>query len=424
MINLIDTKNEQLKCEKVVYELCSEVFQKKAFSSIILDKALKKENFQPQNAAYITNFFYGVLDHSIEFDYILSVLVPKKPKPAAAVLLKMGLYLLRYSSTPPYAAVDKIVELSKASGKGGVSGFINAVLKKSQNIVLPQISDENTLSINSSTPLWLVNTLIFDYGFDFTKKLLCHKNDNLTHIRVNRFNISNADFALKYGKILENPTKYGYYVTHSTIEKLSKSDYVIQSYASIAAVDYFYDGNAGNILDLCAAPGGKAVLMKERSFTCGKNAEIIACDIHPHRVELIKKYAGFTGAELNTVQNDATVLKEDWIEKFDLVLCDVPCSGIGVEGSKPEIVLNKDLKDVDELAKIQKNIINTAKNYVKKGGYLCYSTCTILKKENDDIIEAFLKENDNFIIHENYMRLFPHMDDCDGFFAAKLKKVR
>lgn len=413
-----------------VYELLIKVYSKKAYSAIELNKALELENLSHNDKSYITMLFYGVLDKSIQFDYIIENLVKKSPKPNISIILKIGFYLLKYSNSPDYAVVNKVVEFSKTVGKEGVSGFINAVLKKSVNFILPKVIDIDSLSISASYPKWIVEKLVNDYGFDFTKELLLYENSTLTHIRVCTNIINEQDFINVYDKYIKEKSSLGYYIDAKGLNNINKTHYTIQSLASMIAVNCYNSKNFDCILDLCSAPGGKAVYLKELQ----KNTHIIACDLHEHRTKLIKKYANRCGVELDIFTNNAIVLNQDFVDEFDCVICDVPCSGIGVKGSKPEIIFNKTQNDIDNIAKTQINILKTASKYVKVGGELNYSTCTIFKQENDDIINQFLKENTNFklvkidnaFVKSNddfFVRLFPHTHNTDGFFIAKLERV-
>ena len=407
--------------DKTVYALLQKTVNEKAYGAIELNKALdglKTENEKP----YITALFYGVLRKSLQFDYIIDRLCDKKPKSAIKLVLKIGLYKLRYMDVPDYAAVSGAVELCKSLGKGGASGFVNAVLKKSCGIGLPKADDEFSLSVNASFPEFLVKILVQDYGFGFTKELLAAECDTRTHIRRNGLRISEADFSEKYAFLTQKSAVGGYYVTHNDLEKLDKSDYIVQSQSSMLAVEKYFRAGDKTILDLCAAPGGKAVYLYELH---GKSAEITACDIHPHRVELIKKYALRAGAKIEVMQNDATEFNPLFENKFDCVVCDVPCSGIGVVDKKPEILLKILPEDLDALEKTQRAILSVAARYVKAGGRLCYSTCTVLKRENDNIVGNFLKENENFRAEEGVtVRLFPHMDNCDGFYVTAFERIK
>lgn len=176
-------------------------------------------------------------------------------------------------------------------------------------------------------------------------------------------------------------------------------------------------------------PGGKAVYLAQLG------ADVTACDIHPHRVKLIESYAKRMGVKLKAEVSDALKYRSDFSEKFNCVVCDVPCSGIGVMFSKPDVIINRKEGDVGALSALQYSILTTAAAYVADGGQLNYSTCTVFKEENEDIINRFLNENSNFILEkaacahvsadgDGFVRLFPKTHNCDGFFVAKLRRVK
>lgn len=417
--------------EKVCYELLSAVIKDNAFSGIELDEKLVLIEDE-KDRAYITKVFYGVLDKYVQFDYIISALCDKKPKVSVSILLKMGLYLQKYMSVPDYASVNKIVELAKSIGKGGAGGFINAVLRKVKSFDYDTLSALDKICFDASYPKWLVNLLKSEYGEQFAKSIMGGDCENLTHIRRCDKNIKKSEWESLYGNLSPDVYNLGYYVTHSTLASLKREHYTIQSLSSMLAVYAYAEGlsEKGKVLDLCSAPGGKAVFLNEIG-----NYDITACDIHPHRVELVKKYATRLGASINTSVADATVFDSKNEGAYDCVICDVPCSGIGVVGSKPDILLNRTFDDVIALTKIQKAILSIGARYVKVGGYINYSTCTVIKKENDNVVLEFLKENDNFILvpvktkffisdDSNFIRFFPSAQGLDGFFIAKMQRVR
>jgi len=279
----------------------------------------------------------------------------------------------------------------------------------------------------------------------FVEKLLLHESSAETHIRVNKKNISDLAFRKKYPTIAKNKSELGYYVTHnvekSGLQRVEQSEYVIQSLASMRAVHKYLEPICSgdkkstdadtradkevnkytpkNILDLCAAPGGKSIYLKELL----PSAKIIACDIHDHRVELIKKYADSVGVKINVQKNDATVFNPEFENQFDLVICDAPCTGIGIAAKKPEILWNRKESDITELQKLQLRILSTAQRYVKDGGRLSYSTCSLFKAENEIVANRFLKAHSNFTQDGLPLTLFPHIDHCDGFFAINFRKL-
>jgi len=406
----------KLLTEKQAYEALKTVYVNGKYSTIALNNILVKSPVELK--ASITAIFYGVLENSLQFDYIVDKLVQKRPAEPIIILLKIGLYFLRKTDTPDYASVNKAVDLAKAVGKGGISGFINAVLKKSVCIELPEPINTRNLSIISSFPKWILDKIELEHGFDFTKNFALYKLTTNTHIRVNLSKLSIEEFEKKYPFMIKYSSQFGYYVCHTMQNRLENKDYVIQSLASIKAVQHFIKGfYPKNILDLCASPGGKAVYLKQLFPT----AEVVACDIHTHRVALIEKYADKVGVKITTLKNDAAILNHDFVNKFDLVICDVPCSGIGVAHKKPDVLLVKKPADVESLVQIQKAIISTASNYVKQNGLLCYSTCTVFKDENEGIINDFLRRNKEFLLPQAPLILYPHLNNTDGFFAVVLK---
>lgn len=419
----------------ICYKLLNEVFLDNAYGSILLNEALSSVKDE-KDRAYISSLFYGVLEKNVQLDYILRSLAPKKARPAVEIIIKMGLYQMRYMSTPTYAAINETVEFVKKIGKGGVSGFVNAVLRKSENFSLPsegELSPTDYLSVTFSVPKWIVGKLIKQYGYEFTKEFFAYEIDTRTHIRHNANVISKVEFEKKLSKFDYSKSKLGYYVTHNMLKLLDKSSFTIQSLASMIAVNCYLtnDTHAPKVLDLCGAPGGKSIYLKE---LC-PNANVTCCDVHPHRVELIKKYAARMKADITPALSDASAIFPEWFSAFDIVICDVPCSGIGVYKNKPDILFSKHPTDIEKIKKIQLAILDNAKNYVKVGGVLCYSTCTVFKEENDDNITWFLQNNDNFVLdkissplvkdNDGMVKIFPHTyEGADGFFVARLRRIK
>ncbi len=420
---------------KICYNALKEVFSSGAYSNVCLNKALRETRESERN--YVTRLFYGVLDKNVYLEYKISKLTDKKPKTSVAIIIKMGLYLLEFSNTPAYAVTSEMLKLAELVGKGQLKGLINAVLRNSANVELPADNVER-ISVEYSYPLWLTQLLILERGEEFTREFYGAKLNDNTHVRPALNKISIEEFEKKYPEITSKRTEFGYYVTHNTLKSLNKGDYEVQSLASCIAVNAYFDAlsrvpivltDYPKILDLCASPGGKSVYLK----TMAPHATVYACDVHEHRVDLIKSHARESGVELNILKNDATIFNSEWDSKFEMVVCDVPCSGIGVIGSKPDIMLNRTADDVKQLAKLQYDILSTAKKYVKIGGALCYSTCTILLDENERQIEKFLSENDNYEILpisvgermcQRDIFLLPQTDYTDGFYICALRRVK
>ncbi len=400
-----------------------------AYSSIELNHELRALA-DDRDRGYVSRLFYGVLDKSVQLDYIISKLTQKRPKTIVCIVIKIGIYMLRYMNEPAYAVVNTQTELIKKLGKRELAGFVNAVLRSSDEVKLP-IETRNKaieLSVNYSVPEWIVRKIISEYGYDFARDFLSMKLTDKTHIRVNEKEISKADFRLLVPSAEESSC--GFFVGYGELKNLNPSLYFVQSLASALAAECYASGldKGIKVLDLCAAPGGKSVYLASLL-----DAVVLACDIYPHRVELIKSYAKKAGEKVKALVNDAAVFMPSFEEKFDLVVCDVPCSGIGVIKNKPDVMLNRREEDIDSLKELQYKIISTACRYVKPQGTLCYSTCTIFKEENEDIVNRFLINNPKFekitagcdktiADDDGYIRLYPHRNNCDGFFVAKLRR--
>ena len=420
--------------EKTTYEALLRVYRG-GYSGIVLDDILKNIADE-RDRAYISKLFYGVLEKDAAFSYALNKLCSKSPKQTVGIVIRMGMYMLKYMDVPRYAAIDKTVNLAKKLGKGGACGFVNAVLRRFADFQFPArgtVPDGVYLSVQSGAPVWLTDRLCEEYGFDTAMKILCAKPYEGTHIRRNKRLVSDEEFSEKLIKLNDyrpDSCKIGYYATHNTMKQLPQSYFTPQSLASSLAAEYYLAAlgrGRGRILDVCSAPGGKAVYMSEAG-----EFDIVASDKYEHRIKLIEKYAARMGADIKTVRNDACVLRDEWKNAFDLVVCDVPCSGLGVLNSKPDIALNRSLSSMSELSALQYRILRVSSQYVAEGGTLCYSTCTLLREENEDVVGRFLKDGDFEIftpvfpyghVTDGALKLFPY-DGTDGFFAVAFRRKK
>lgn len=441
---------------KLVYGVLSKVYRDGAYSNIALNHTLKDN--PSCDTASVTHMVYGVLKYDTQLEWITKQLVTKSTKASLIVLLKMGIFALRYTKTPHYATVDSCVQLAKVVFKGGVTGLTNAVLKKSIDLNLPKLDKTpHSLSINYSCPQWIVELMIKEHGIDTTVNFLSCELDYRTHIRPNLAVIDRDTLYKKLQSVGDVSTsKLGFYVDAKHLKALDNKEYAIQSLSSMLVINALGSDNIGEVLDLCAAPGGKSVYYLQNN----PKARLIACDIHAHKLDLIRNYAEKMSVSkdisapskllvsdktyspenlsvsdrIEVFQNDATVYNEKWENKFDTVLCDVPCSGLGLVYSKHDIVLNIKKENIKSLTKIQTQILHNASLYTKQGGKILYSTCTTTKSENEQIITEFLKTHPDFKLQpvhneyintnsDNFIRLWPHVDGTDGFFGAVLQRL-
>ena len=420
---------------RISYEILKKVYIEKSYVSIELNKYINKSS--DVNTATITKIVYGVLEKDLTLEYFISNFTSKMPKAEILILLKMVAYISKaLNSIPSFALVNEIVDISKVVDNHQ-SGFVNAVSKKliANEIILPSKKDEiKYLSVKYNYPEWVIKELLKSKNIEFVRDLLSKELTTLTHIRLVN-DVASDVFENELNKLDIKFEKsfydYTYYVDY---HKLLKSNlnkmYTVQGLPSIVTCNVLLDNKVGKVLDVCAAPGGKSVFLAE------KGCEVYSCDIHKHRVELIKKYANnYNLKNIKYFVQDGTKTNEEWLEKFDFVMCDVPCSNLGVTRKKPDVFLNRSIADVETLAGVQYKILENSAKYVKKGGILQYSTCTIIDKENKDVILKFLKNHKDFVLtpiniesldiynDNNMYTFYPNLTNTEGFFIGRMVRV-
>ena len=406
------------------YRVLFKVYSEGAF----IKQALADTPIEELNRAHTVKLCYGVLDKDVELTYYLSVLCDKNPKQAIRIILKESFYAIKYLKTAPYAVVDNAVELTKKLGKGGNAGFVNAVLRKFSKTEIDLPKDEfKRLSVEYSYPEWLVKTLVKDYGKQRAVSIMSADSER-TSVRFNGGVDGEKYLSDRLWMYEKTPFDDCFFVKgFKRDEDFDKGVYTFQSIGSVAICGVV--GGGEKLLDACAAPGGKSVNLSD------KFDEITSCDVHEHRVNLIKEYAERMGkTNITAILKDSTVADESFVEKFDTVLCDVPCSGTGVLKDNPDIKLNRTAENVAELIATQEKILSVCAEYVKKGGYLIYSTCSVIKDENQGVIKKFLSKNADFkevvtdspLPHERIevgLNFFPDVSFGAGFFVCKLQKA-
>ncbi len=413
------------------YQTLTDIYQQQSFSTIALNKALSL--CKPQEKALVTKLVYGVLDNDILLHYIISRYVKKIPKNDVLLFLKMGVYCLKDLSIPVYAVVNDIAELAKLTGDKRQVGFVNATLKNIAGNIstfddYPTDFAEN-LCVRYSYPLWAVKKVIKDYGKETAQKVVSYKQKVSTTMRFVG-NVSAQEVSKRYA-LQANATVFDdAFEVSGSIPSLD-GNCTIQSLSSMAISRICSSYAKNNFLDCCSAPGGKGIYLKQ---LC-PNVKVTCCDIHPHRVGLINSYANRMGVNVITKVADMTILDNQLVDKFDTVLCDVPCSGFGVLDNHPDIKIFRKNEDISSLMKLQQAILSNCSNYVSVGGYLVYSTCTIFHNENEQNIKKFLSTNTNFQLSQIILPQFPsangqgmyqflpHQDGVQGFFVAVLQRI-
>ena len=415
------------------YETLKQVYTERTFSAIALNKTLIY--CKQQDKALITKIVYGVLDNDIKLSYVISRHVKKMPKADTLLFLKIGAYCLMDLSIPVYAVVNDVAELSKLSEDRRIVGFVNATLKNIANNIKDfddfPLDPVERLSVEYSYPEWALRKLVKDYGMDIATKIISCPSDNRTTVRFT--NPQNFKTVCKNLAIETETSPFSDSVYVKGNLPADSGEYTVQSLSSMAVAricgNLLEDGD--NFIDCCAAPGGKSVYVKQLK----PSAHVTSCDIHQHRVELIEKYAKRMEVELTTSCRDMTEFVPEYDSAFDVVLCDVPCSGFGVLNNRPDIKLFRENKDISELMKLQYAILCNCSRYVKRGGHLVYSTCTVFDNENGQNIRKFLKEHANFaydtitlpefadVNGREFYQFLPHKDGVQGFFVAVLKRL-
>lgn len=439
---------------EAAFEVLLRIETDSAYSNLTLDKVQKENNLQGRDAAFCTALTYGVLERQLTLDYIIrqySSIRLKKIEPKALIILRMGVYqLLFMDSVHSGAAVNESVNLAKKLRLHKAAGFINGLLRSFVRADLAyKMPDEKDkvkfLSVKYSCPEEIVSFWLRSYPAKLVEDMLTSfvGRPELT-LRVNTLKVSRdelkAELCENGVKAENNPLSENALNVSSTgsVESLKAfrdGKMYVQDISSVIASEVVAPKAGEKIADVCAAPGSKSFSM---ALLAGDKADISSFDLYPHKVELIKKSAArLSITSIHADVRDALSESKELEDKFDAVLCDAPCSGLGVIGRKPEIRY-KSFEDMQNLPELQYKILENTAKLVKKGGRLIYSTCTLNPEENGRIADKFLEKNKNFKalplelnnnikrgIEEplNQLTLFPHINNTDGFFVSAFEKA-
>lgn len=438
-----------------------EILCRGGYSSLTVNEYLKKMAGQTEerDRRFFTNLVYTTLDHLLSIDAVIeahSKTPLKKIKPYLLVCLRMGICQLKYmESVPDRAAINETVELVKKSKLCALAGFVNGVLRGAQRsgcaFVIPDVEKDpvKTLGLRYDMPEWIVSLWLQDYGMKLTEMLLQKmQQPGCVCLRANTLKAEAAEIGKRIAESVgedgsvrqSSAVPEAFYAEHIgdiSSWDLYKEGYVaVQDESSMLAALATGAKPGDRVLDLCAAPGGKSAFMAQMMKDHGS---ISSRDLHEHRVNLIRQNAERLGIGcIQAVAADATQLQMEDSDRYDVVLLDAPCSGLGIMRSKPDIKLHHTLQDVMELAELQRKMLMVAAEAVKPGGTLVYSTCTLNKKENDEQVEWFLKKYQNFVLKDlenrlpslpecdrlwkKHLTLWPQVGGHDGFFVACLEK--
>ena len=443
--------NKDVEIRKTALETLIQIEKNNSPSHLVLKSVLDKYDYLSKTEkALISTIVKGSIERRIELDYVIdsfSKTPSCKMKMPVRIILEMGVYQILYMNSYDTLAVNSSVELARKKGFSSLAGFVNAILRNivrnKDNLKYPDIKDKNYLSVKYSMPQNVVDLLTNQYGNDNTEKMLkASLESDYVRVRIKE-NLSDADkenvlkeFAKRGAEVIKTE---GFDFLYSVKAMGNIGDYdsfrdgkiYIQDVGSYMLVKNVPDGD--KILDTCAAPGGKSIFLSE----IYPDAKITACDISEEKTSKIKENIERCKAlNIEVKIADATIFNPEFKEAFDVVLSDVPCSGLGVIGRKADIKYRLTEESLKSIYELQRNILENVSKYVKKGGFLVYSTCTVNKKENEEQVERLVSDGlfeysklkflpDVLKDRENNgcLTLMQGIDDSDGFFIAVLKRI-
>ena len=443
---------------ELVLGILLEVTRDGEYSHVALRNVLNKYQYlDKKERAFITRVTEGTLEHMIELDYIInqfSKVKVNKMKPVIRNILRSAVYQLKYmDSVPNSAACNEAVKLANKKGFSSLKGFVNGVLRNiERNLEMITYPEETNLieylHVKYSMPKWILEQWLSKYDREIVEAMLADfQKEKPTTIRCNLNQMSKEqlmeELRAEGVKVEEHPylpyalmiSGYDYLADLKTFQQ---GAFHVQDISSMLVSHIAEPKEGDTVIDVCAAPGGKALHMAELLQGTG---HVEARDLTDYKVNLIQENIMRSGMNnIEAVRWDATVLDENSVEKADVVIADLPCSGLGVLGKKTDLKYKMTEQTQGELVKLQRDILSVVKRYVKPGGTLVYSTCTIHEAENMGNVEWFLKENSEFemlsiqgrlcdelkasVEKQGCLQLLPGVHESDGFFIAKFKKVK
>lgn len=450
-------KKTAVSARDTALQVLTAVEQEGAYSNLLLNGALQKSGLSLADAGLATELVYGTISRQNTIDYFLEQFVAKgmaKLQPWVRNLLRLSFYQLYYlDRIPPHAAVNEAVNIAKKRGHQGISGMVNGVLRnvlrKKEELQIPKgLSPTVRIALEHSHPEWLVAKWIEQFGEDVAEEI-CKANNEPPSVSV-RANTSQ----ISRDKLIQSMKEQGIEAIPSFV---SEDGIIVMSGGNMALTSWYKQGllsiqdessmlvgesvdpQAGmSVLDCCAAPGGKSCHIAEKLAGSGS---VIANDVHPHKAKLIEDQARRLGLNnVRTLSGDALKLGEQYPpESFDRILLDAPCSGLGVIRRKPDLKWTKSPHDIREISAIQSELLDAVCGLLKPGGLLVYSTCTIEKSENVEMVEQFLERHPEFVAASEVpdswkelseastrepigLQILPQDYHSDGFYIARLVK--
>lgn len=445
-----------LNIREIALEILMEITEEEAYSHVMMRQVLEKYQYlEKRDRAFITRCVEGTLEHMIQMDYIIEQFsnVPVyNMKPLIRNLLRMSVYQMKYMDSVPDSAVcNEAVRLAQRRGFYNLKGFVNGVLRNTARRLGqvcypdPKLEPLHYLSVKYSFPIWMLDKWVAQFGYETTEKICRDTHmEKPTIVRCNLAKASREEIIqeLEEQGIRTEPHPYLDYALKisgynyiKAISAFKKGWIQVQDISSMLVAEVAAPNWGDTCFDVCAAPGGKSLHIAEKLMGSGC---VEARDVSEYKVKLMQENIDRIGAiNIQAVLKDATLRDEASVQRADIVLADVPCSGLGVIGKKQDIKYKMSEKQQQDIIRLQRRILSAVQEYVKPGGVLIYSTCTIGADENQYNIKWFL---DNFPFHlesidpyicdelkgrttgGGYIQLLPGLHQSDGFFIARLRR--
>ena len=429
---------------ELILGILLEVVENGNYSHLVIRSVLDKYQYlEKQERAFITRVSEGTIQSMIELDYIInqfSKVKVKKMKPVIRNILRMSVYQIKYmDAVPDSAACNEAVKLAGKKGFSSLKGFVNGVLRNiSRGLAELSYPDEQTqpvafYSVKYSMPEWMVEQWIKDYGKEaaievleaFIKEQPLTIRTNLNRITPEELERRLVEEGVTVKKLGMEDLSYAFLISGfdylNGLSSFREGLFYVQDVSSMMVAEWAAPKQGDYIIDVCAAPGGKSTHIAEKLSGTGM---VEARDLTEYKIGLIEEnIARHACINMKAVQMDATVYDEASKEKADIVIADLPCSGLGVLRKKTDIKYKMTPEKMASLVELQREMLHTICNYVKKEGILLYSTCTINRGENEENVKWFLENHKEFELLSQ-QQMFPREEFGDGFFLAKLKRVK
>lgn len=427
------------KTREIALKILYKIDKEQAYSNIALSEEIKqnRKNLNDKDIGLISEIVYGVTTWKLTLDEIIkkySKIRLKKISVWILNILRMGAYQIIFlDKIPKSAAVNESVNLAKRYGHSSSANFVNAILRKIEKRDYDELfqidNDIEKISKTTSMPEWIIKELLKNNNIKEVERICeCSNLKPKTTIRVNKLKITKKELLQKLQEqgINYKETNSEDFLILEKIKDIEDLDlfkngfFTIQDISAGLTAQILQPQKGECVLDACSAPGGKTTYMAELMDNEGI---IEAWDIYEHRTNLVKQNANRLGINIITTRvKDASIYDASLDEKFDKILLDVPCLGIGVIKRKPDIKWQRKTEDMEKITKVQQSILENCSKYLKRGSFLVYSTCSILSQENENVVYEFLSKNKDFeMVEDSIFNILPD-EEKDGFFICKLRK--